>query len=81
MAKKKEKATKPKVHPELQGFDVEVNSFGEVRVNYDMDKLNQFLNRNVADKKFKDREDLGDVPKYKGKGDKEGEDKPEGTKE
>lgn len=73
MAKKKEKANTPKVHPDLEGFNVEVNSFGEVRVNYDMDKLNQFLNRNVADKKFKDRDDLGEVPKYKGKNDKEEE--------
>lgn len=73
MAKRKDKSEKPKVHPDLQGFDVEVNSFGEVRVNYDMDKLNEFLNRNVADKKFKDRDDLGELPKYKGKNDKEEE--------
>ena len=57
MAKKKEPESKPKVHPELEGFDIEVNSFGEVRVNYDLDKLNEFLDRNVPDKKFKERTD------------------------
>ena len=57
MAKKKDPDSKPKVHPELEGFDIEVNSFGEVRVNYDLDKLNEFLDRNVPDKKFKERTD------------------------
>lgn len=48
----------PKVHKELEGFDIRINSFGEITSTFDMDKINEFLNRNVEDKKLKDREDL-----------------------
>jgi hypothetical protein len=48
----------PKVHKELQGFDIKINSFGEITSTFDMDKINEFLNRNVEDKKLKDREDI-----------------------
>jgi hypothetical protein len=63
MAKKKEtkssaKTEKPRVNKELDGFDIQVNSFGEIITNYDLDKINEFLNRNVDDKKLRDREDL-----------------------
>lgn len=47
---------KPKVHPELEGFDVKINSFGEIISTYDIEKINEFLNKNVVDKKLKDRE-------------------------
>ena len=57
MKKKKEQdEEKPKVHPDLDGFEVKINSFGEIVSNYDMDKINEFLNKNVVDKKLKDRE-------------------------
>lgn len=49
---------KPKVNPELEGFDVEINKFGEIKSSFDIDKLNEFLNENVEDKKLKDRDDL-----------------------
>ncbi len=63
MAKKKEtkgsaKGEKPRVNKELNGFDIQVNSFGEIITNYDLDKINEFLNRNVDDKKLRDRDDL-----------------------
>jgi hypothetical protein len=48
----------PKVHPDLQGFDININSFGEVITNYDLDKINTFLNKNVDDKKLRDRDDI-----------------------
>ena len=48
----------PKVHKELEGFDIRINSFGEITSTFDMDKINEFLNRNVEDKKLKDREDI-----------------------
>lgn len=48
----------PKVHKELEGFDIRINSFGEITSSFDMDKINAFLNRNVEDKKLKDREDI-----------------------
>ncbi len=65
MAKKKKKDEDPKVHEELQGFKMEINSFGEISSSFSIDKINEFLNKNVEDKKLKDRDDL-DEPK-KGK--------------
>lgn len=69
MAKKpakpvKDKTTeKPRVHKDLSGFDIEINSFGEIRSSYDIDKINAFLNRNVDDKKLRHREDLDELKK------------------
>lgn len=71
MAKRKNtKSTKkanelPKVHKELEGFDIRINSFGEITSTFDMDKINEFLNRNVEDKKLKDRDDLPGVKKVR----------------
>jgi hypothetical protein len=64
MAKKKKEEKKPKVNQELQGFDITVNSFGEINSTFDLDKLNKFLDENVEDKKLKNRNDL---PGKKGK--------------
>lgn len=58
MTKKKKKTEEPKVHEELKGFKMEVNSFGEISSTLSIDKINEFLNNNVEDKKLKDREDL-----------------------
>lgn len=54
---KKKKTEKPKVHDDLKGFNIKVNSFGEVISNIDIDKINDFLNENVDDKKLTDRDD------------------------
>ena len=52
MIKKEKKAsTRPKVHPELGGFNIHVNSFGEVVSNLNIDRINSFLNKTVEDKK------------------------------
>lgn len=62
MSKKKPKpqpdTEKPRVHPDLEGFDIKINSFGEVNTSYDIDKINLFLNRHVNDKKLRDRDDV-----------------------
>jgi hypothetical protein len=59
MAKKKiSKNEKPRVNPELEGFEIKVNTFGEIITNYDINKINEFLNKNVDDKKLRDRDDL-----------------------
>lgn len=58
MAKKKKKEEDPKVHEELKGFKMEINSFGEISSSFSIDKLNEFLNKNVEDKKLKDREGM-----------------------
>ncbi len=61
-ASKKKKA-KPKVDPELEGFDIKIDSFGEIKSTYDIDKINAFLNKKVDDKKLRDRDDLDDIQK------------------
>jgi hypothetical protein len=61
MAKKKsakKEKEKPKVNKDLNGFDIKVNSFGEIITSYDLDKVNEFLDKNVDDKKLKHRSDL-----------------------
>jgi hypothetical protein len=59
MAKKKndEKLNeeKPRVHKDLDGFDIKINSFGEIQMSYDIEKINQFLNKTVDDKKLRNR--------------------------
>lgn len=47
----------PKVHKELKGFDVRINSFGEIQMSYDIEKLNDFLNDKIDDKKLKHLKD------------------------
>lgn len=48
---------KPKVHDELKGFDININKFGELQSSIQVDKLNEFLNENVEDKKLMDSEE------------------------
>lgn len=58
MSKKKneeEKEEQPGVHKDLKGFDIKINEFGEISTNLDVEKLNQFLDKNVEDKKLKGR--------------------------
>ncbi len=45
----------PTVHEELTGFDIKINSFGEMESNYKIDNLNAFLNENVDDKKLTEK--------------------------
>jgi hypothetical protein len=55
--KKKKEPKKAVVHPELDGFNIEVDDFGKIKMNYDVGKLNEFLNKHVDDKKLRNRED------------------------
>ena len=65
MGKKKDKeGKKPKVNKELEGFNIQINTFGEIVSDYDLDEINSFLNRNVDDKELRDR---NDVEQAKGK--------------
>lgn len=59
--KKKKKKETPRVNPELEGFDIKINSFGEISTNYNIDKINEFLNKNVDDKKLAEREDYDEL--------------------
>jgi hypothetical protein len=54
---------KPRVHQELSGFEVSINEFGELRSNMNIEKINEFLNKNVDDKKLLEREDIGEIKK------------------
>ncbi|MGZ5243566.1 MAG: hypothetical protein ACXWD4_06590 [Bacteroidia bacterium] len=47
----------PKVHEELKGLDLNINEFGEIISNIDIDKVNEFLTRSVPDKKLINRND------------------------
>jgi len=40
------------MHDDLDGFNIKINSFGEIQSNFEIDKLNSFLNDNVKDKKL-----------------------------
>ncbi len=57
MAKKRKTKKSPKVNEELSGFNIGINEFGEIRSNLNIDKLNDFLNKNVDDKKLRGLED------------------------
>lgn len=52
--KKDDKSSKKKskVHKDLEGFEIKVNEHGEIKSNYSIDKINEFLNSNVEDKKL-----------------------------
>ena len=65
--KKPVNAPKPKVHKELQGFDVTIDQFGEIKSNMNIEKLNEFLDKNVDDKKLAERDDYDDLKKGKKK--------------
>ncbi|MEP2773321.1 MAG: hypothetical protein ABJH05_14310 [Fulvivirga sp.] len=70
-SKKKNEKSKPKVNPDLDGFDIEIDSFGEIRTNFNIDKINEFLNKNVEDKKLVDREDYENLKKGESKDEEE----------
>ncbi|WP_337041787.1 hypothetical protein [Emticicia sp. 17c] len=59
MAKKKTEdksnADNPRVHKDLKGFDIKINSFGEIQMSFEIDKINGFLNNTVDDKKLRNR--------------------------
>jgi hypothetical protein len=56
MAKRNNKPQPPpkpeKKPPKLNEIDIQVNELGQIERNFDIDKINQFLNENVPDKKF-----------------------------
>lgn len=69
MAKAKKKAgkAKPRVHKDLQGLNIVIDQFGEIKANMNIEKLNEFLDQNVDDKKLAEREDYDDLKKGKKK--------------
>jgi len=57
MNKKEKGKDKPKMHDELDGFQISINEFGQITSSFEVDKLNDFLNEHVADKKLYDSEE------------------------
>ena len=59
MKEKKEdkKQVKPKVHQSLKGYDIFINEFGEIISTVKTEKLNEFLNLELEDKKLKKKDD------------------------
>lgn len=64
MPKKKPIKGKPKVNKELEGLEIRINEFGQIITNYEVGDINKFLNRNVDDKKLRDREDISDEGEF-----------------
>ncbi len=54
-SKKKKTGQSGKSHGshDLAGFEIKINSLGEIQSNIDIDNINKFLNENLADKKLK----------------------------
>lgn len=65
--KPSKKQAKPRVHKDLNGFEVSINQFGELNSNLSIEKLNEFLNENVDDKKLAERGDYEDLKKNRKK--------------
>lgn len=55
MGKDKEKGKKEEAE-KLEDFNIEINEFGEIVTNTSVEKLNKFLNKNLEDKKLKDKD-------------------------
>jgi hypothetical protein len=66
-APKKTSRKKPKVHKDLQGFELSIDSFGEIHSSFKIEKLNEFLDKNVDDKKLAERDDYQEIKKTKPK--------------
>ena len=65
--KKSKNKPKPKVHKDLQGLDIVIDQFGEIKANMNIEKLNEFLDQNVDDKKLAERDDYDELKKGKKK--------------
>lgn len=77
-ASSKSKKKQPKVNSELEGFNIKVDTFGEISSTMSIDKINEFLNKNVDDKKLRDRDDLDFIQDKKKEEDELGLDEEEG---
>lgn len=54
---------KARVHRDLDGLEVSVDAFGEIKSNMNVEKINKFLNENVDDKKLAERDDYEKLKK------------------
>lgn len=63
MAKKRssKKNKKPQINKELEGFNIKIDAFGEIKHELNIKEINEFLNKNVKDKKLVDRDDYQEI--------------------
>ena len=54
MEKKKDQQENEESKDPIKNFDIRINEFGEITTNLEIDKVNDFLNENVDDKKLRD---------------------------
>ena len=47
---KSKKESKPRVHKDLEGFQITVDQFGEIKSNMSIEKINEFLNEKVQER-------------------------------
>lgn len=52
MDPRKKSKKQPDVHRELDGFEININSFGQIESNYKIENLRKFLDEKVDDKKL-----------------------------
>ena len=58
--KAKPKSKAPKVHPDLAGFEMNIDALGQITTNLDRDALNAFLDKEMPDdKKLRSKQDEG----------------------
>jgi hypothetical protein len=58
--KAKSKPKAPKVHPDLAGFEMNIDSLGQITSSLDRDVLNTFLDKEMPeDKKLRSKKDEG----------------------
>jgi hypothetical protein len=50
-----EEQAKPKVNKALEGFEVSINSFGEIVSTKSIDEINRFLDEHLPDRKITKR--------------------------
>ena len=68
--KPSKKQGKARVHRDLDGLEVSINQFGELKTNMNIEKINEFLDKNVDDKKLEERNDYEEIKKGKKKKEK-----------
>lgn len=56
MPKKKPMKGDPEVNEALKGFDIRIDEFGEIMSNFEVDRINNFLDENVSDKKLLEKQ-------------------------
>lgn len=52
MPKKLQDNNEAESHGDLKGFNMSIDEFGQMKSSLSIDKLNDFLNKNVEDKKL-----------------------------